>query len=592
MRMNSFRDSLSAFLFTFGVACFTVLPATALAADVALLISGVEGEMRRNVEAVLEIPRGLVKDGQVNRLWLRRHVRQAPGKVRNALEPLGYYHAEADVDLEESPGERFLLRVNVQPGPPTKLDDVSVELAGPGRDVEALMENVRDFPLAEGDILRHDLYEKGKGQLESTAVDLGYIKAKFTTHIVRVDPDKDRATLSLVLDTGPRYRFGKIVFPVDTNYPERYLRRYITFKEGDVFTYAALGRTQSRLIDSDHFRNVIVSPRIKAAEEQRVPIEIQLKPKARRSLRPGIGFGTDTGARFSLLYRDINVWRLGHRFESDLVIAEVTQSLDFSYILPHYRNINSYTVLKGGLDREKTDTYTSRILFVEAELVQSRGRGKRLSFYVRLQREDYEVGVTDETSQLLIPGTRWSRRTYESPTRPVKGYHLGLEFRGTHEDLLSDTNLLQILGEANTLIPLPGRFSLFLRGKGATTRQEEEFADIPASLRFFTGGDRSVRGFAYQSLGPVDADGDVVGGKHLLIGSIELERAFAQKWGLAIFYDTGNAFNDLSDYELARSAGIGLRWYTLIGPIKLDIARQLSETDPSYRLHFSVGFAW
>ncbi|PLX99086.1 MAG: outer membrane protein assembly factor [Desulfuromonas sp.] len=594
MRMIFFCIRLSILFLMLVVTCISQQKSVAAAeASLVLVVSGVEGELRENVEAALAIPRGLVRDGQINHLWLRRYVRQARQKVRDALKPFGYYRAEVDAHLEEGPGQHFLLRALVQPGPPTNLEDVSIELTGPGRDEKVLQQYVKEsFPLVEGDVLRHDLYEKGKSQLADAAVDLGYIKAKFTTHIITVDPEIDRARLSLTLDTGPRYRFGRIVFPADSAYPERFLQRYLTFKSGDVFTYAALGRTHSRLIDSDLFQNVAIFPRIETADESRVPIEILLKPKARRTLRPGVGYGTDTGARFSLLYRDINAWQIGHRFDTDLIIAEVRQSIDFSYMFPHYRDIHSSTVIKGGFDREKTDSYISRILFTEAELVQSFGRGKRLSLYARLQRESYEVGLTDETSQLLIPGLRWSQRTYESPTRPLKGYHLGLEIRGTRKNYLSDTSLLQILGEANVLIPLPGRVSVFLRGKGATTRQEDEFEDIPASLRFFTGGDRSVRGFAYQSLGPVDNAGNVVGGKHLLIGGIELERAVAEKWGLAVFYDTGNAFNTLSDYELARAAGIGLHWYTLIGPIKIDVARQLSVTDPSYRLHLSVGFAW
>ena len=115
------------------------------------------------------------------------------------------------------------------------------------------------------------------------------------------------------------------------------------------------------------------------------------------------------------------------------------------------------------------------------------------------------------------------------------------------------------------------------------------FLDVPVSFRFFTGGDNSVRGYAYQSLGPTNAQGEVVGGKHLLVGSIELEGAIGQNWGAAVFYDAGNAFDDFDSLNLAQSAGVGVRYYTPVGPIRLDIARQLGVSDPSYRFHFTIG---
>ena len=116
--------------------------------------------------------------------------------------------------------------------------------------------------------------------------------------------------------------------------------------------------------------------------------------------------------------------------------------------------------------------------------------------------------------------------------------------------------------------------------------------DLPASLRFFAGGDRSVRGYAYQSLGPKDENGQVIGGKHLLVANLEIEKKVTAKWGGAIFYDIGNAFDSLSEYELEQGAGIGIRRYTTIGPIRVDLARQIGNRSPRWRIHLSMGFGW
>ena len=139
------------------------------------------------------------------------------------------------------------------------------------------------------------------------------------------------------------------------------------------------------------------------------------------------------------------------------------------------------------------------------------------------------------------------------------------------------------------LFPLPGRLTLLLRSQAGITIQRQSFDEVPVSLRFFAGGDRSVRGYAYQSLGPKDETGDVVGGKHLLFGSIELERALFQHWGVATFFDAGNAFDSFTSLTLARSAGLGVRYYSKIGPFRLDIAREIGRPSPATRVHFVVG---
>ena len=125
------------------------------------------------------------------------------------------------------------------------------------------------------------------------------------------------------------------------------------------------------------------------------------------------------------------------------------------------------------------------------------------------------------------------------------------------------------------------KFSLFLRGQAGATWQNDPLRDIPPSLRFFAGGDQSVRGYGYQRLGPEDASGDVVGGKNLLVGSVELERALGKDWGVVLFYDAGNAFDSFSDYRIYEGAGLGVRRYTPIGPVKVDLARQIGVDDPS-----------
>jgi translocation and assembly module TamA len=200
------------------------------------------------------------------------------------------------------------------------------------------------------------------------------------------------------------------------------------------------------------------------------------------------------------------------------------------------------------------------------------------------------VGDQKSTARLLLPGVRFSDDRYDNPLRPRRGFRYALETRGTHQFLGSDTALVQFLAEGSHLQPLPWRLSLHTSAKAGTTVLNDPIKDIPPSLRFFAGGDQSVRGYSYKSLGPRDAKGQVTGGTQLLTGSIELERALFKDWGVSVFYDVGNTFNSWSAAKMAQGAGVGLHYYTSVGALNLSVAIPLGVDNPAIHFHFTVGF--
>jgi translocation and assembly module TamA len=482
--------------------------------------------------------------------------------------------------------------VEIHPGEPVRVERVEVTVVGPGAREKVLQEQIRGFPLRRGDVLRQDFYEQAKGKLKAQALDLGYLDADFTAHRLGIDLESNQSEVELTLATGEQYRFAETLIHGAPDYPDPFLRRYLAFAEGEAFSYSLLGKTQLNYLNSDRFRDVVITPRPELARDRQVPVGIQLVPSARRKLRPGIGYGTDTGARISLRYKDVNIFHRGHEFSTEFDLAERKQALTAEFIMPSYRKLSDYFALRTGYNREDIDTYESASFFVEGEVVRAFGGGRLGSVYLRLLREDFTIGEEDSISRLLLPGLRFAERHYDDPVRPRRGYQYRLEVRGTHQVLGSDTGLLQALVSANTLQPLPGGFSLFVRGQAGATWQNEPLREIPPSLRFFAGGDQSVRGYGYQELGPRDSNDEVVGGKNLLVGSVELERAVSENWGVAVFYDAGNAFDSFSDYEIFQGAGLGVRRYTPVGPVKVDLARQVGVPDPSIRLHVSIGFTW
>ncbi len=571
---------------------FVLVPATGNTETARLDIRGVGEELQDILETALVLPAGAGNGDSINRRWLKRYQRQLPDLVRSALEPYGYFHSEADSEIVREADGDYRLQVDVTAGEPLRVTSLDLELTGPGSDLPELQQKLEDFPLQTGDVLRQVLYEQGKAMLQQSAIDLGFLQAAFEQHQIRVHRGDRRVDILLHLASGPRFRFGETRFEGRGNYPERYLRRYLAYRPGAWFSYDQLGQTQVNLFDADLFRSIHVNALTDETENEQVPVRIELQPAPRHQLRPGIGYGTDTGARVSLRYRNLNLLHRGQELQGDLVLAERYQSLLSTYIIPDIDRLDSHTLLRIGLDREKTDTYLSRKLFSEAEYRRSFGQRLTGSLFLRLSREDFEIGEEDSRSQMLMPGLRLGWKQVDDPLTPNRGLQASLELLGAEQTFFSDTSLLQLSGQATFLQPLPQRFFLLLRLQGGTTWHNDPMQKVPVSLRFFAGGNRSVRGYRYQSLGPKDDLGQVVGGKHLLVANLELEHRFTPKWGVAAFYDIGNAFDDLAEYELEQGVGVGLRRYTRIGSLRLDLARQLGNAENSYRLHFSIGYGW
>ncbi|MDD2540250.1 MAG: POTRA domain-containing protein, partial [Desulfuromonadaceae bacterium] len=335
-----------------------VLPGHA-AEPVEVVVTGIEGDVLKNVQDSLILPTGLVRDGKVDQRWLERFAQQVDAKTRTALEPFGYYTAHITSRVEPA-GEGYRLMVTVVPGEPVRLTEVTVNVAGPGTEERRLHRLIAAFPLKKGDVLQQQKYEEAKSALKLRARDLGYLDAEFSQHEIRIAKSATTATIKLLLNTGKKYYFGETTIKGAPDYPDSFLRRHLAYSSGDSFSYPRLGETQRNFTNSERFKEVIITPEKQDAEAFSVPVSVQLKQGPRISLRPGIGYGTDTGARLTLRYRDLNMFHLGHELYSNLFIAERLQGLVTGYIIPSPTDIKSSTTLQLNLQREETTTYLSR----------------------------------------------------------------------------------------------------------------------------------------------------------------------------------------------------------------------------------------
>jgi translocation and assembly module TamA len=264
----------------------------------------------------------------------------------------------------------------------------------------------------------------------------------------------------------------------------------------------------------------------------------------------------------------------------------VRSQLDGNYLIPLADASRQSLNFAGGYSVEDNESFQSKRTKLEASIRNQNRAGWLQTLFVDTQHDDYIVAAEQDTSVLSTLGASLSRTKADNLINPTNGWKLFTQLRGASADLLSDATFVQWYGSAKHVRGF-GRARLLSRLEvGATWIDARN--ELPASLRYFAGGDQSIRGFAYRELGPVNAADEVVGGKQLLVGSLEVDFQVRENWRVAVFADTGNAFNDRADLEWRHSAGLGLRWLSPIGPVRVDIAHPVDGTD-AFRLHVTMG---
>jgi translocation and assembly module TamA len=567
----------------FVLALFFYLETAEASVTAKVTVEGVEGKVLENVLKYLRIEQQK-KDPDLTDGIIRRLHGRAEEDIRSALQPFGYYNPSVLGELRREDSS-WHATYRIDPGEAVTVSDLDIRITGTGADDEGLKKSVGDFPIKMGDILVHARYEKGKRALLDLALNRGYLDAAYDASRVEVHPVNNSATILLLFATGPRYRFGEVSFKQDALRPE-FIERFVRFKKGDLFSFSDLSRLQSDLRNSDYFSEVDVRHRRDLAEELEVPVEVTLVPRKRNAYAFGVGFGTDTGARASVGWENRRINRWGHKLGAILRVSEIKSNLTSRYTVPLANPSTDYRAYTVGLFEEDTKTYESDIFGAGLSLNHTYNRWRR-TISINYVREDFTVASDSGQSDLIIPVASWTYVKADDRLYTTHGWRVLFEVKGAYEDLISDSTFIQLLLQPKFIYGVGGFGRFILRGEGGTTLVDD-FSGLAASQRFFAGGDQSVRGYDYKTLGPTDENGDVTGGEHLLVGSIEYEQRIYKNWSAAIFYDVGNAIHKLSD-PYKEGAGFGIRWLSPVGPIRVDLAFALSKPGDPLRLHLSIG---
>jgi translocation and assembly module TamA len=546
-------------------------------------VDGVRRELRLNILSALSLSRE--NNGKLTEDRIRSLHAQAPDEIGEALQPYGYYKPQVRSELRQE-GNTWIAHYDVDAGPAIKIASVDLRIAGAGATDPRFREVESHFPVQQGAVLHHPDYEQGKKLLTDLSAEEGYLDAAFEANQVRVDLERYQADVILHYNTGPRYLFGPVFFRQSV-LDGRLLTGYINFKPGDPLDVNKVLQLQNSLSDSPYWSRVEVVTRQDQAEALEVPIQVNLVPAKTMRFSGGLGYGTDTGPRVkgTLDLRRIN--RLGHRAHIEANVSQVEQNLLSSYLIPGPYPRTDNLSFNLAYDRQITDVLNSRAGLVGAQYSRLLGSWSE-TIALNFQRENYKVGVDNGVSNLLVPSAGLERVRADDRIDTTNGDRLRFTLQGTAKNALSDATFVQGLADAKAIRTLGGRNRLIGRAQVGYTATSD-FRILPPRFRFFAGGDQSVRGFRYQALGPEDEAGNVIGGEALLVASLEYEYRFRPKWGVAVFYDTGNAFHNFSASDLAQGAGVGIRWRSPIGPVRADIACGLSDPSHPIVFHLNIG---
>ncbi len=569
------------------LACLFLFSSQVTAENIAVSVKGVEGELLNNVLGFLPLhPYSKKPAPSTARIRLLHN--QAEEKIKQSLRPFGYYDVSVISQLEKI-DDQWHAQYQIKKGRVIIIENLDIQILGEGNlDVE-YQKVISESNLKKSAPLLHNDYENLKKQFQILASERGYFDAEWLENKIEVDLEKYVAYIRLFFFTGDRYKLGEVNFMQDKPWlDDNFLNKYVGIDSGQLYHANDLQQLHSDLSNTSYYRQVQLDASVENAKDKIIPIDISLLADKPNQYFFGVGYGTDTGARVKAGVTGRRVNRWGHNYNTEVLVSEIKYGLAGEYLIP-------------GKD-PRSDTYGFRASFEDEHSDNRNYKAVNIGSYYQYREdlwaktlaldyrvEKFELNDDATTSKLLIPSIDWTRTFPAEIEKRVfvkNGTWLQLKLRGGHDSLLSDTTFIQPQISAKWIHSFRNQTRFVTRGSIAST-WVDDFEKLPTSLRYFSGGDKSLRGYEFGIVGP-QIDGKVVGGKRLIQASIEYEIPLSEKWSLATFIDIGDAFDEEPDYKTG--IGFGLHWQSPIGPVRIDLGHGLEDPPGNkLRLHLTIG---
>ena len=526
--------------------------------------------VQQHLDQSLQASSRLPNEGDIQH-WYQ----QSSAGIQHILAAYGYFKPSIHPSLKQK-GGKWYANYQISLGPPLKITTLEVSVQDQKKNDVQIEKLLTDFPIHQGDIFSSERYEQAKQLLLATAIAQGYLSAYFSQHTILINRKSYTAHITLILNRGPRYYFGPIIFQ-QSILKDSLLRRYIPFKIGDPYSSSQLLSLQENLNNSGYFNNVSIDD-VKT-QKQALPIIFKLTPRPSQRCTAGIGYSADLGIRGTLGWESRYLNKSGHRLNIISQFSKIQNSLQMTYRIPgKHPNTDNYNINYAIVRKKLTQVVSTTQQLGIANIAQWRGWQRNLFLNYQIERFNYLNSKTTK-AHLLTPGINFSRSRFDNAHFALHGYRLNLRLQGADQHLLSNTSFLQTQLQGKYILSWNQNSRLLLRGDMGYTLTSN-LSDFPPSLLFYAGGSQSLRGYAYQSLGP---------GRYLMLGSVEYQHRLINNFYGAIFFDAGNAVNNFP-LNLQKGAGLGLVWLSPLGPMEVTAGKALNLPGRPIRLQFTMGF--
>jgi translocation and assembly module TamA len=516
-------------------------------------------------------------------------------KVLAATQVFGYYHTTTVVNspnvADNSGIKNKSWSLYVELGPITLIRQLSIKIEGQGTQDEEIKTLLSAVKLKQGKALEHSVYENLKNEVRSLALSRGYFDFEFEQSNIKVFESLNVADITIKMKSGVRYTFADLRFGNDAR-SQQLIKSITPFKAGDLYQASQLGLLTQRLKQTQYFRHVVVRPLVAEAIDAAVPIQVILTHKPRDNFDVGIGVSSDIGPRFTGKWKRPWVNESGHSIGAEVFVSSPQQYVSLDYKVPLEDAIQNYLSYQAGYQAQNENDTSSHKWSISASRHWTvENSDWQRSAFIRLEQETFIQGLEPEqTTRLLTPGLTLSRLRSKGGLDISWGDKQTITTEFASKSLLSDINMFRVTASTKWVRSY-NQHRFFWRAElgGIVTN---DFDQVPSSLRFFTGGDQSVRGFDYKTLSPFELDSDgepeLTGGQYLAVASFEYSYPVAENWRAAAFVDAGNATEELFK-DPALGVGFGAIWFSPIGPVRLYLAKGKSDFGSTRYFHISMG---
>ena len=563
--------------FSLGVVilCF----ATPVFAAPALKITGLKGALKTNVMAyVSSIP----KEDYSQSIRFREQLEK---EISQALNALGHFNPTFKYNVIGQ-GKDLHIDVMVNSGPKTIITKSNIELIGAAKDDPDFLSLIQNSGININDPLNQGKYEAFKSALTNLALRKGYFKAEITKSTLAIVPTRNEAFVTIDFDSGPRFKYGKTEF-TGSQIKDSNLTAMVPFKEGTPYSVTQLGEFNQDLSNTGWFSSIFVGADIKNMKGDTVPIEVHVQPQVKNQMEVGLGYSTDVGPRVQFKWKKPWLNSRGDSLDIETELSKVQPKLQATYTVPVGNVLTNNYQFVGGI--QYIDNHDTRATEYNAAIERHwrlpSGWNRTLS--LRWLHEQYKQGSTESgVANLYLPGISFSRTESRGGMMPNWGDSQLFSVEFADPALGSNTRLARLRARSVWIRSLgSNQRAIFRVDAGAVFAKN--IKDVPPSMRFFIGGDNSIRGYGYDSIAPHDSDGKLLGGQYMLTSSLEYQHRIYGNWWGALFYDYGSSW--IKTPEWRQGVGFGLRWASPVGPVRVDFAWGLHKKHNKFELNLVLG---